>query len=176
MYSKSEIRTIIKERKSSVPLNELKTKSYGICLKLEQLEHFKNSKIIVSYWPLIKEVDITELNKKYCIDKTILLPVIIENNITLKQFTFENEMEIGELGIKSPVGKEFMDFDKIDLIIVPGIAFDAKGNRLGRGKGYYDRFLHKLRSYKIGICFDFQLFEQIPVDNHDYKVDEVIFN
>jgi 5-formyltetrahydrofolate cyclo-ligase len=176
MQTKSEIRTIIKEQKSSVLIYEVLIKSLKICNKLEQLERFKDAKIIVSYWPLPKEVDLKELNKKYCENKTILLPVIEDNDISLKQFTSENKLKIDVLGIKTPLGEEFTSFEKIDLVIVPGIAFDIKGNRLGRGKGFYDRFLKKLSAYKIGICFDFQIFDQIPVDENDMCVDEVIFN
>ncbi|HQG08910.1 MAG TPA: 5-formyltetrahydrofolate cyclo-ligase, partial [Dysgonamonadaceae bacterium] len=68
----------------------------------------------------------------------------------------------------------FVDFDSIDLIIVPGVAFDRKLNRLGRGKGYYDRLLSQLKSPKIGICFDFQLLESIPVEDWDIKMDMIV--
>ena len=76
-----------------------------------------------------------------------------------------------------PQGKDFTELEKIDLAIIPGMAFDKEGNRLGRGKGYYDRLLQQLRDctiYKIGICFDFQFLDHIPTEPHDIPVDEVI--
>ena len=61
------------------------------------------------------------------------------------------------------------------MVVVPGMAFDAQGNRLGRGKGYYDRFLPKVQAYKIGMCFAFQHFDYITHEAHDVKMDEVIY-
>lgn len=74
-----------------------------------------------------------------------------------------------------PTGELFTDYDLIDVAIVPGMAFDREGHRLGRGKGYYDRFLAQLpHIYKIGICFPFQLVDKVPADVHDILMDEVI--
>ena len=74
-----------------------------------------------------------------------------------------------------PSGELFTHYDSIDVAIIPGMAFDAGGNRLGRGKGYYDRLLARIPDvYKIGICFDFQKVESVPADINDIKMDEVI--
>ena len=74
-----------------------------------------------------------------------------------------------------PCGKVFTDYDSIDVAIVPGMAFDQQGHRLGRGKGYYDRFLQSLPSVKkIGVCFDFQKVESVPAEAHDVVVDIVV--
>lgn len=174
MYSKEEIRIIIKESKNLFPPDILLTKSISIYRKIELLDCFIKANTIVSYWPLSKEVDLTFLNNKYSKNKTILLPDIADNDIYLKQFTSEDKLETGCLGIKVPVGKEFTKYKEIDLVLVPGIAFDAQGNRLGRGKGYYDRFLKKLTAHTIGICFDFQQFDKIPTNEYDVSVDEVV--
>ena len=73
-----------------------------------------------------------------------------------------------------PVGENFMNYNKVDLIIIPGVAFDRKKNRMGRGKGYYDRFLSKMKAPKMGICFEFQLFDDIPNDENDVKMDYIV--
>ena len=74
-----------------------------------------------------------------------------------------------------PTGPLFADYSKIQLAIIPGMGFDRQGNRLGRGKGYYDRMLAKLsHAYKIGVCFPFQLFDKIPTDIYDITMDEVL--
>ena len=64
-------------------------------------------------------------------------------------------------------------WEKIDLILVPGMAFDAMGNRLGRGKGYYDKVLRHTPAYKIGVCFDFQFLKAVPTEAHDVRMDNV---
>jgi len=78
-------------------------------------------------------------------------------------------------GIIEPVGDPWQDYDKIDLVLVPALAYDHNGHRLGRGKGYYDRFLKKLNAYTIGIAFEEQILDYIPYDDNDVKIDEVIF-
>jgi 5-formyltetrahydrofolate cyclo-ligase len=74
-----------------------------------------------------------------------------------------------------PVGQPFNDYDQVELAVVPGVAFDAEGHRLGRGRGYYDRFLPLLpHAYKLGLCFDFQKVEHVPTDANDIRMDEVL--
>jgi 5-formyltetrahydrofolate cyclo-ligase len=81
----------------------------------------------------------------------------------------------GIYGIAEPTGEIFTDYAAIDFIVVPGVAFDAKGNRLGRGKGYYDRLLPRIPSaYKAGICFPFQLVEEVPAESFDIRMDIII--
>ena len=73
------------------------------------------------------------------------------------------------------MGELFTNYALIDLIVVPGVAFDTKGNRLGRGKGYYDRLLpHIPSAYKAGICFPFQIVEEVPAESFDILMDEII--
>jgi 5-formyltetrahydrofolate cyclo-ligase len=75
-----------------------------------------------------------------------------------------------------PIGEVFPEsrYDEITLALIPGMAFDAEGHRLGRGKGYYDRLLPRLsRAYKMGVCFPFQMVDAVPSEPHDQKVDEV---
>ena len=67
------------------------------------------------------------------------------------------------------------EYGTIDLAIIPGVAFDLNGNRLGRGKGYYDRLLPKLSCHTIGICYPYQLIDEVPHEPHDVPVDEIIY-
>ena len=85
------------------------------------------------------------------------------------------DLQAGAFGILEPTGKLFTDYKKIDVAVVPGMAFDKEGRRLGRGKGYYDRFLRLLpNTYKIGICFSWQLVDHVPTDEHDILMDQVL--
>lgn len=89
-------------------------------------------------------------------------------------------LELGPYGIYQPKKDTSAEIplEKIDLVIVPGVAFDDKFSRLGRGKGYYDRFLKKLPpgTKTIGLCFDFQRVKSLPAKSHDFPVSKVISN
>lgn len=108
--------------------------------------------------------------------KTVLLPVVInDTDMELHRYTGPQDLQDGFFNIMEPVGEVFDEYDSIDVAVVPGMSFDTRGNRLGRGKGYYDRFLPKLKNaYKIGVCFDFQKMPGIPTEENDVKVDIVI--
>jgi 5-formyltetrahydrofolate cyclo-ligase len=108
--------------------------------------------------------------------KTVLLPCVInDTDMELRRYTGPQDLQTGSFGIQEPTGELFTDYDTIDVAIIPGMAFDAEGHRLGRGKGYYDRFLSRVpHLYKIGLCFSWQLVDHVPYDEHDIKMDEVI--
>ena len=96
-------------------------------------------------------------------------------NLQLRRYEGPQSMQENPFHILEPTGQPFTEYTKISVAVIPGMSFDAQGNRLGRGKGYYDRFLKQLpHTYKIGLCFDFQRAEQVPVEADDIPVDEVI--
>jgi 5-formyltetrahydrofolate cyclo-ligase len=84
------------------------------------------------------------------------------------------DMARGAYGILEPVSIKKAEVSDIDLIIVPGIAFDINGGRCGFGKGYYDRLLCESKAKKIGLCYDFQLVREIETDEHDIPMDMII--
>ena len=108
--------------------------------------------------------------------KRILLPVVVSpTEMELRLFRGWKAMECSSYGIMEPTGNYFDDYESIDFALIPGMAFDAECNRLGRGRGYYDRFLPLIsRAYKLAVCFSFQFFAHIPTDKTDIKVDEVM--
>lgn len=127
------------------------------------------------YHSLKDEVDTHAFIRKWSRKKRILLPVVVGDDLELRIYTGPEDMTIGAYGIKEPIGELFTDYAAIDFIAVPGVAFDRSGNRLGRGKGYYDRLLPRIPSaYKAGICFPFQLVEEVPAEAFDIRMDEVI--
>ena len=85
-----------------------------------------------------------------------------------------SRMHLGSFRIEEPDGDDTVDIDDIDLVIVPAVAYDRHGNRVGRGKGYYDRLLSRSRATTIGICYDFQLFDEFDTDDFDIPVDYVV--
>ena len=130
------------------------------------------------YYSLPDEVDThTLVDSLLMSGKRILLPRVTgEGTMELRRYTGPSDLAQGAYNIMEPTGEVFDNYTDITLAVIPGVAFDKDGNRMGRGKGYYDRLLPKLaNTYKIGICLPFQLVEKIPTDKHDVRMDEVLF-
>ena len=132
---------------------------------------------ILCYWPLPDEPDIRQLiNTLVNEGKTVLLPKVTgDETMTIHRYTSPDDMAEGAFHIMEPTTAAFTDLVQIDTVLVPGVAFDAAGHRLGRGRGYYDRFLATCPQVrKVGICFPFQRVAEVPVEEHDIVMDEVI--
>ncbi len=137
-----------------------------------QLPQIKKAKYILLYYPHKKEVNILPLFQKLE-GKILLLPKTVSHHIIpVEVKTLENLKE-GKFGIPEPEGKP-VEISKIDVVIVPAIAFDKEGHRLGYGKGYYDRFLEKFKGTKIGVAYDFQIVDNLPKEQHDIPVDIIV--
>jgi len=149
--------------------------SIEICRKLSNTEVFKKSKTILSYMSSYDEVD-----PSYCesSDKTICYPVCINNEYMEARFPNSDEaIEIGNFGIRSPKINEsiLIDPQNIDLVIVPCVGFDEKLNRLGHGKGFYDRYLKNFnKSQIITIAFEVQKLDNTLIDTWDVPMSMVI--
>lgn len=170
---KNAIRQYIKNLKSTISATE-KVKQASLAFqKLEQLPEFQHAKVIFIYWSLPDELSTHEFIEKWCDKRIILLPAIEGDSMNLIKFDSSKEMSVGQLGIMEPTAKEIYT-GIIDLAIIPGIAFDLNKNRLGRGKGFYDKFLTEKILLKIGICYDFQLLDSVPYSDYDIKMDKII--
>lgn len=174
---KQELRKEIRSRKRQFTSQELREQSFPVVMRLLSHPRIKTAKTVMLYYSLPDEVDTHTLVDSLLVSgKQILLPRVTgEGTMELRRYTGPADLAIGAYNIMEPTGELFDDYAAIDLAVIPGVAFDREGNRMGRGKGYYDRLLPKLRStYKIGICLPFQFMESIPTDEHDVKMDEVI--
>lgn len=174
---KQELRKEIRSRKRQFTSQELREQSFPVVMRLLSHPRIKTAKTVMLYYSLPDEVDTHTLVDSLLVSgKQILLPRVTgEGTMELRRYTGPADLALGAYNIMEPTGELFVDYASINLAVIPGVAFDREGNRMGRGKGYYDRLLPKLRStYKIGICLPFQLVEQIPTDEHDVKMDEVI--
>lgn len=151
--------------------------SLTIVERLKANSRFSHARTLFIYCSLSDEVDTTTLldSLAQC-GKTVVLPKVVDaENMELRLYTGRQDLAVGSYGIMEPTGKLFTTLHDIDVAVVPGMAFDRNGHRLGRGKGYYDRMLVQMpQAYKIGICFDFQLVDEVPNDCHDIIMDEVI--
>jgi 5-formyltetrahydrofolate cyclo-ligase len=172
---KKELRKKIKQIKSLYNLERKQFFSVPIFERLERVKTFKSSNCILMYWSMDDEVFTHDFINSWYKKKTILLPCVDGDNLLLRKYEGEQSMVKGEqFGILEPKGEIFTDFEKIDLMIIPGVAFDSNRNRMGRGRGFYDRLLQTCSCEKIGVCFDFQLINQVPTEEFDIPMDKVI--
>ena len=171
--AKQRIRELLIQKRRMLAAEERSSLSESILSQLEKMTVFREAKTVLLYYPKNNEVDVLPLFKRYKHDKTLLLPVTHRDRITAHPYEGNDKMHRGKFGIPEPTTPEFQG--KIDVIIVPAVAFDRAGNRLGRGGGYYDRFLKKQpHATLIGVGYDFQLVDEVPVRKHDQKVHRII--
>lgn len=150
--------------------------SKPILKKLEEMPEFIQARTVMLYWSMKDEVFSHEFVCKWAKKKRVILPCVKGSTLDLKVFEGKESLVEGEsYGIPEPDGPIFMAEDEIDLILIPGVAFDKENNRMGRGKAYYDRLLLSLSAFKVGICFDFQVLDKVPVDEHDIKMNKIIY-
>ncbi len=174
---KQQLRNKIKIIKDNFSNSYKLNQSEQILKKIEKLEFFKNANDVLLYWSMDDEVRTHEFIIKWSTSKKIFLPVILEDELEVREFVnIESMQKSSKFPIVEPTGKSLPSLNIIDLVILPGVAFDRHNNRLGYGKGYYDKLLPQLDAYKIGICYNFQLFDEIPHDEYDIKMDQVISN
>lgn len=170
---KNELRKKFKEKREKLELNITKEISSLICKKISNNPLFKNAKTILAYHPIHNEVSIIPLIESYLNSKTILLPISKKDaKIGVAKITDLKDLTPGKFNILEP--KPQKKSYNIDLVLVPGVVFDTKGNRIGFGKGYFDRFLKNINCSKIGIAYDFQILPEIPSNPHDIKMDLII--
>lgn len=167
------LRTIVEQKRRIYPAEQAAADSHTIVEKIEQSAFFRDAGTVLLYYPIHNEVDLRPL-LKYHDSKTLLLPVTHRESIEVRAYTGEDCLKEGYAHIPEPQTPTYTG--KVDLILVPGVVFDRKGHRIGRGGGYYDRFLKKHKqSCKLGVAYDFQLkHHDLPQMFHDQPLNGVI--
>ena len=193
---KQELRKEIRNRKRQFSQDQLGELSLSAISKLRKHPKVMAAHTLLLYYSLPDEVNTHEwIDELVTEGKRVLLPVVVnDKDMVIREYTGKHDLAEGSFHIMEPIGKLFPieKYPEIEVAIIPGMSFDDTGHRLGRGKGYYDRFLTKLRGMeenhcerkeaegtevdKIGICFGFQKLQEIPFENHDILVDEVTTN
>ena len=170
---KNDLRELMRQKLRIQKPEDLKSWSEAVIERIEQLHMFRHAHVVMFYYPVHHEVDLRPLLDKYKDEKVVLLPVTHHDSIELRQYIGHDNLKAGHYGIPTPQTGTYRGTP--DLVIVPGLAFDKDLVRIGRGKGYYDRFLRKLRKVpKIGVCYDFQISDDVPWSMHDVRMDKVI--
>ena len=170
---KTALRRQIGEMREKISLAVRTVESMELCARLEP--QLRSAHTILFYAPLPEELDVWPLLEKFlATGKVCALPVFnraTKNYVARRVKNLETDVAIGHFNVSEPLPAcEEIPFNRFDLILVPGVAFDLQGNRLGRGKGFYDQILSAASGMKCGVAYEFQLLEKIPAEAHDMRV------
>lgn len=173
---KQNIRQHIKEAKRAFSLALQERESDYIWEMVERHPLFQKSQTVLLFHSLPDEPATPAFIEKWSKRKRILLPVVDGDVLQLRDYSSATGSLTGAFGIQEPMGDDLEDYHCIDFAIIPGVAFDREGNRLGRGKGYYDRLLCRpdFQAYTFGVGFSFQMLEALPTEATDRKLDEIV--
>jgi 5-formyltetrahydrofolate cyclo-ligase len=177
MQSKIELRQLIKQRLKCMSVDDVLRESELIWRRIETLPEFIWAQNILVYWSMPSEVNSHAFVEKWAGIKDVYLPVIDNENLRLVRFLHRNQLSMNPyFKILEPTGDELLDLSLIDIVFVPGMAFDSNGNRMGKGGGFYDRLLPNVKNaIKIGVAFQCQLADGIPLEPHDVPMQKVIW-
>lgn len=177
MNDKSSLRASFKSRLAGLPASELSRRSELACRFIADSPQFAAARVVMIYLPLTREVDPTSLaiaawrdGKKVAVPRAdpvrkSMEPVLLES--------LEQAMDVDRLGVRTPHGAPLTAIERIDLLVAPGLGFDRRGHRLGRGAGFYDRFLIRLpvTCTACGLGLEEQLTDALPAEAHDQPLD-----
>ena len=173
---KNEIRMRVRARKSFLDDSERRNASIKVFSMLERMAVFMMAERVLAYSSLPDELSTREFLDKWHGYKRIYLPRV--NGVDLDILPYDRtRMHLGAFHIEEPDGEDMADVSDMDIVIVPAVAYDSYGRRVGRGKGYYDRLLANVKAVTIGVAYDFQLLDEddcIEDEPHDVSVDYVI--
>ena len=175
---KDEIRKQILEKRSNLSFEEVDKKSELIIENLTP--YLKNAQNIMIFTDMKNEVRITKLIELYPEKNFFISKIVNSKNREMKINKYnENELVLHKFGYYESSSDDFYDEKILDIVVVPALAFDSIKNRIGFGGGYYDTFLNKVREKNkntlfIGVCYDFQMIEEVPIEGHDITLDLVI--
>ena len=155
--------------------DEVAALSSRICQRVMDLPAFKEANAAALYSPIRNEVDTESIfHAAKALGKRLLYPRVSQASLTFCEVSHLSELELGAWGILEPQEFNEVSIAMADLIIVPGVAFDRSGRRLGYGKGYYDRALQDFSGYKLGLAFACQIVEALPENSGDVPLDLVM--
>jgi len=179
MESKSKIRKRVLNVRNNMSKEDVKKNSNAIMDKITGLDIYKQSKVVFIYMDFKNEVMTSNLIKRMLSEKKrVAIPYTDSINTVLipSEITKESDLKQNSFGYYEPKSILPVNIEEIDLVIVPGVVFDKNLNRIGFGKGYYDKILNRLKpsAKKIALAHDFQVLEDIPAEEHDVKMDMII--
>lgn len=171
---KNILRKQMIDKRMKLTDEEVKNKSNSIISKIEEKDFFENSKNIAIYYPFKNEVDLLNLFEKYKENKNFFFPKTCNKTMNFHKVSSLSNFEKGNFGVMEPT--EDISECSIDLFLIPGVAFSPSLYRIGYGGGFYDKYIENIKypTILIGVAFDIQVIDDIPVEEHDKKVDKLI--
>lgn len=179
IQKKRKLRSKIEKQRRQFSRDWVNSKSSIIINHLKKLPEFQSAQTIHCYVAWRNEVNTHGLIKELLqMGRTVVVPVVdlLNHSLLHSKITDFSDLKPGTFGILEPTKTQLLPIklSVLDLIIVPGVAFDLTGHRIGFGGGYYDEFLRKVKTTKIGLTFHFQIVDKIPTQNQDQRVDIII--
>ncbi len=170
--TKAELRKIMRQKNRSLSPEERAESSLRLWQQVEVLPSFEQAVTIAFFSSLPDEPDTQPALERWQYRKRLLVPRVEGEEMSFYEYRPER-MVSGSFGISEPEMGEAVAPEEIDLILVPGVAFTRSGDRMGRGKGFYDKYLVRMRSdaVKVGICYPHQLVDELPTEPHDIRMD-----
>ncbi len=178
MQTKKQFRDTMKKRRSVLSPEEVGARSEHVIARLAGQEAYRRAVCLASYVSVKNEVRTHSLIESALgSGKRVAVPVALPNRVLVhREIRGLAELEPSTLGLMEPSGEtgSVVSPGALEVVVVPGLAFDRTGNRIGFGAGYYDRFLSLTPAIKIGLAFDFQLVDRLPACPRDISMDLVI--
>lgn len=175
--TKEQLRADMRAKRRALTAENVSEMSAQIRKQLMSLDIIKNAETVCIFLSAFKEPDTFEIVRALtAASKRVVVPITDEENVTLSLGYIDSTDDLtrGAYGIYEPSVIRPANSDELDVIVVPALAFDRHGNRLGFGMGYYDRLLASNGCPKIGLCYDFQLLDEIPAEPHDIAMNFII--
>lgn len=172
---KQQLRTLIREKKRAMTPEQISRASAHLARLFLRLPQYRNAKSIYGYLPFNQEVDTTPILTQALRDgKRVALPKTYGSRMRFIWVDDLTAVQKSALGCPEPVADAPVADEADALVLLPGLAFDLRGNRMGYGGGFYDQFLAQESHPTVALCYGFQLLPEIPVEAHDLQADCVI--
>ena len=175
---KTSIRREILAHRRSLSEEEFRSASFLIQRSFLETDEFLRARGVVVYASIHKEVDTEEIVRASLESgKKVAFPAVVHHGLVFREVADLSSLKKGTFGIMEPCSTHrHFELEEADVFVVPGVAFDLQGHRIGYGKGYYDRALHRLEGQGklVGFCYDFQLVDRLPGEPHDVRMDLIL--
>jgi len=174
ILDKQSLRRLVTQLKRQLSDFQKQQEADSVFAKLECEQFFADAENIAVYWSLDDELPTQRFIEKWYKQKKLYLPVVVGDTLIFRRYSGSDGLKKGAFGIPEPIDDKLADTQMLDMIVVPGVAFDLQNNRMGRGRGFYDRLLPQVKAKRVGVAFKSQIFRQIPVCDSDVPMDIVL--